>query len=171
MIESYGLTSFKADIGRGKIGENIFIEDFLNFLNIHYLDVTGSHGFQIIDSDFLAKIGRYEIKANYKDDKQIIIEEYTNINTALSPESMGWFYKSKADMIVFISKDTRTMILLPFTDAFKKHYESIKDKFLLNRNKITEHNGRKWQSAFRRISLESIDGYFAFYKRMTGNSL
>ena len=163
---TYGTTQFKADIKKGRIGEDIFIQDFLDFLNIKYKDVTGVQGFQVIDSDFLLKIGMYEIKANYRDDKKIIIEEYTNINENLSPISLGWFYKSKADMLVFISKDTRAMILLPFTQTFKTYYEGIKDKYELRRNRISQHNGRSWQSAFRIIPLIDLSGYFAYYKKI-----
>jgi hypothetical protein len=159
-------TDFYKDIKKGKIGEQIFIEDFLKFLNINYEDVTGIQGFQIIDSDFLAKIGRYEIKATYKDDNNLCIEEYTNINKELGKISMGWFYKSKADMIVFISKSTRTMILLPLTEYFKNHYEEIKDNYKLRENHISFNNGNKWQSAYRKIPLKILSGYFAFYKRI-----
>jgi len=42
-------TSFEKDLARGKVGEQIFIEDFLDFLNIQYEDVTSSQGFQVID--------------------------------------------------------------------------------------------------------------------------
>jgi hypothetical protein len=166
LVKTFSKTSFQDDIAKGKIGEVIFIEDFLNFLHINYQDVTGIQGFQIIDSDFLAKIGRYEIKANYKDDKYLIIEEFTNANEQLSPKSLGWFYKSKADILVFISKETRAMILLPFTDEFKSHYESIKEEFELRMNKISQHNGRMWQSAFRRIPLQKLNGFFAYYKKV-----
>ena len=168
LVQTYGLTSFQNDIGKGKVGEGIFIDDFLKFLRINYQDVTGVHGFQLIDSDFLVKIGRYEIKANYKDDKLLVIEEYTNVNEQLAPKSLGWFYKSKADMLVFISRDTRAMIMLPFTDEFKAHYESIKEQYELISNKLSEHNGRKWQSAFRKIPLSALNGYFAFYKKIGG---
>lgn len=160
-------TSFKNDIQRGKVGEQIFTEDFLQFLNVEYEDVTGRQGFQLIDSDYLAKIGLYEVKANYKDNKIIIIEEFTNCNEQLGPISYGWFYKSKADMLVFISKATRAMILIPFTDKFKVHYETIKDSYDLIRNRVTEHNSSYWQSAFRKLPLSAINGYFAYYKKVT----
>lgn len=163
----YDTTSFDGDIKKGKIGETIFVDDFLNFLKINFEDVTGVHGFQIIDSDFLAKIGRYEIKTNYKDDKQLIIEEFTNNNSALGKISMGWFYKSKADILVFISKETRSMILLPFTKEFREHYESIKEQYPLIQNRISiGNNGNKWQSAFRKVPLSSLNGYFSYYKRI-----
>ena len=163
--QTYGITSFYQDIQRGKIGESIFINDFLNFLRIKFQDVTGVHGFRVIDADYLAKIGLYEVKANYKDDKHIVIEEFTNLNEGLGPKSTGWFYKSKADVIVFISKDTRAMILVPFTDEFKAHYERIKNKYELRCNKVSERNGRRWQSAFRKIPLDEINGYFAYFKK------
>jgi hypothetical protein len=162
-----GITLFENDIKRGKVGEQIFTEDFLQFLHIEYEDVTNSQGFQVIDSDYLAKIGLYEIKANYKDNKQVIIEEYTNHNEQLAPISYGWFYKSKADILVFISKATRAMILIPFTDEFKAHYEAIKDGYELQRNRISVHNGCQWQSAFRKVPLSAINGYFAYYKKVT----
>ena len=159
------MTNFYNDISRGKVGESIFIEDFLKFLHIEYMNVTGCQQFQIVDSDFIAKIGTYEIKMNYKDDKKIIIEEYTNINKTLGPISKGWFYKSKADIIVFISKDTNVMVLLPFTEQFKKHYELIKDKYELRLNGYSTNGNNKWQSAFRRIDLDAISGFYSMYKR------
>ena len=160
-------TDFKQDIKRGGVGELIFQEDFLEFLGINYKDVTGCQLFQAIDQDFIGSIGTYEVKTNYKDDDQIIIEEFTNVNVALGPKSAGWFYKSKADILVCISKQTRAMILIPFTSAFKGHYEIIKDDYELYRNRVSVGNGRKWQSAFRRIPLEAIDGYYAKYQRVT----
>jgi len=162
-------TDFKQDIKRGKLGELIFKDDFLEFLGIRYEDVTGRQQFQAIDQDFVGSIGTYEIKTNYKDDNQIIIEEFTNVNAALGPKSMGWFYKSKADILVCISKKTRMMILIPFMPAFKEHYETIKDDHELYQNRVSVgSNGRKWQSAFRRIPLEAIAGYYAKYQRVPG---
>jgi hypothetical protein len=160
------ITHFEKDIQRGKFGEQIFVDDFLMFLNVKYQDITGSQGYQIIDSDFLSKIGMYEVKASYKDNKILIIEEYTNCNTELGNISYGWYYKSKADMLVFVSKATRTMILLPFTDKFKQHYESVKDGYKLIENRISVKGNSRWQSAFRKIPLEAINGYFAYYKKI-----
>jgi hypothetical protein len=159
------VTVFQSDIKSGKIGELIFREDFLDFLNIKYQDVTGCQQYQVIDSDFLSKVGLFEIKSNYKDDKKIIIEEYTNINERYGKIRPGWWYKSKADLIIFVSKATRTMIFLPFTDALKQHFEIIKGNYELIKNKVSEDNGNRWQSAFRRIELPDLKGYFSCYKR------
>jgi hypothetical protein len=166
VIDPYTQTEFEKDIIFGKIGEDIFTKDFLELLDIKYIDVTKSQGFQIIDNDFVSKIGLYEVKTNYKDNKEIIIEEYTNINENLGKINYGWFYKSKADIIVFVSKKTRSMILLPFSQKFKDHYETIKNNHELFRNKISIRNKNKWQSAFRKIPLSEINGYFAFYKKI-----
>ncbi len=159
-------TSFISDIKKGKIGEVIFKQDFIEFLHINYEDVTGCQQFQIIDTDFITKIGLYEIKCNYKDNKIIIIEEYTNINESLGKISYGWFYKSRADLMVFISKATRSMILIPFTEAFKKHYETIKNNYELRKNRVSYYKNRSWQSAFRKISLDDLKGYFSYYKKV-----
>jgi hypothetical protein len=159
-------TSFIADIRKGKVGETIFKEDFLDFLDIKYQDVTGCQQFQVIDSDFLSKIGLFEIKANYKDDKKIVIEEYTNINQSLGRISYGWWYKSKADLIIFVSKTTRTMIFVPFTQAVKDHYKSIKARYELIKNMPSQKDGRHWQSAFRKVPLDDLKGYFSYYKKV-----
>jgi len=161
------MNDFFQDIASGKVGEDIFKQDFLDFLNIEYEDVTNCQKFQIIDSDFLAKIGLYEIKTNYKDDDKIVIEEYTNINEKLGKINYGWFYKTKADILVFASKATRTMIFIPFGEKFKNHYESIKDNHNLIHNQISVNykNNSKWQSAFRKIELSSIKGYYSKYRR------
>jgi hypothetical protein len=167
-MTTYGITSFESDINKGKTGEEIFISDFLEFLHVQYVNVTMSQGYQVIDADMKTAAGLYEIKNNYKDDKQIIIEEYTNYNQAFGVISMGWFYKSKANMLVFLSKDTRAMILIPFTPEFKAHYEIIKEQYTLIPNKISFKGDRKWQSAFRKIPLTAINGYFAYYKKVEG---
>lgn len=160
-------SSFNELIDYGKIGEEIFKNEFLDFLQIKYTDVTNCQQFQIIDSDFITKIGLYEIKLNYKDDKVLIFEDYTNINESLNKLSLGWFYKTKADLIVFISKSTHTMVFLPFTENFKNHYEKIKEKYELIKNKISYgDNGGRWQSAFRKIPFSDLSGYISVYKKL-----
>jgi len=159
------MTDFLEDIKRGKIGEAIFKEDFLDFLNIHYEDVSGCQRFQIIDTDFIAKIGSYEIKLNYKDNKQLIIETYTNINESYGKISLGWIYKTTADVIVFISKTSRTLIFLPFTEGFKNHFaKNIRTKYKNIYNKVSVNNNNKWQSAFMIIPFEDLKGFISVYK-------
>lgn len=160
------MSNFIKDVQKGKVGEKIFIDDFLNFLNIEYKDVTGCQKFQVIDTDYLTKIGTYEVKTNYKDNEQLIFEDYTNKNTNLSKKSLGWVYKTDADLIVFISKKTRTMVFLPFNDRFKQHYKTIRQKTKLRLNKISHHNGRKWQSAFRAVPFSLLTGYISIYKKI-----
>lgn len=159
------MTGFKDDKANGKIGEQIFVEDYLRFLGIGHLDVAENESYQKADVDFVTQHGRYEIKANYKDDGYIIIEEYTNYNGYLAPISMGWFYKTTAKVLAFVSKDTRTIVLIPFTDAFKKRYEEIKTHYKLYANNVTNHNGKRWQSAYRRIPLTALEGFYAIYRK------
>jgi hypothetical protein len=160
-----GMTEFVDDIKKGKIGEDIFIKDFLEFLDIKYVDVTGCQRFQIIDTDYLTKIGTYEVKTNYKDDENLIFEEYTNIEKSLGKISLGWLYKSQADLFVFVSKNTRTMVFLPFNDRFKQYYPSIREQTKIIKNRPTVHNGGKWQSAFRIVPFNMLSGYISIYKK------
>jgi hypothetical protein len=162
-------TDFFNDITRGKVGEQIFVDDFLKFLSIEYEDVTDCQKFQVIDSDFLAKIGTYEIKTTYKDNNVIIIEEYTNINKELGKISLGWVYKTQADIIVFVSKKSRTMIFLPFTDRFKEQYAFIRDNTELIKNRISTKNNSRWQSAFRRVPFDMLTGFISVYKKLETN--
>jgi len=164
-------TDFINDINKGKIGELIFKEDFLEFLNINFINVTGCQQFQVIDSDYLTKIGIYEIKTNYKDDEFLIFEDFTNINEELGKKSCGWIYKSKADLIVFISKNTKTMIFLPMTDKFKKYYELIKNNFELIWNRISIKDNQRWQSAFRKVPFNKLNGYISEYKKRNNELL
>ena len=155
-------TSFEEDKKRGKSGEQIFKEDFLDFLGIHYDDVTGCQQFQVIDTDYLTKIGTYEVKANYKDNKILIFEDWSN----LEYRTYGWIYKTTADLIVFVSKKTRTMIFLPFTDRFKAHYKYIRENTELIRNRPTRAaNGNVWVSAYRKVPFDMLDGFISIYKR------
>ena len=164
-VYKYG-TDFYTDIKRGKVGEDLFKKNFLDFLEIDYVDVTGRQQYQVIDTDFKAKIGTYEVKTNYKDDRQLVIEEYTNIDDNLCPISVGWFYKTSADLLVFVSKKTEVMVLVPFTEKFKCHYENIKNEYELIHNRPTIKGSSSWVSAFRRIPLDSINGYYSMYKRI-----
>jgi len=160
-------TSFAEDIKYGSLGEEIFRKNFLEFLNIKYINVTGCQQFQVIDSDYLTKIGLYEIKLNYKDNKRLIIEDYTNYNENLGVISKGWFYKTKADLIIFISKETKIMIFLPFTDSLKQHYENIKEQFKLIPNRISVGKyGNRWQSAYRIIPFNVLNGFISVYKKL-----
>jgi hypothetical protein len=160
LLQGFMTTSFEEDKKRGKIGERIFKEDFLDFLGITYEDVTGCQQFQVIDTDYLTKIGTYEVKANYKDNKMLVFEDWSNVN-----KSHGWIYKTQADLLVFVSKKTRTMIFLPFTDRFKKHYKYIRENTKLIKNRPTrDANGNQWVSAYRKVPFDMLAGYISVYK-------
>lgn len=159
--------SFEHDISRGEVGEVIFKNDYLDFLKIKYDDVTKNKDYQVVGTDFLVMgIGKVEIKSTYKDDKQLIIEEFTDYQPDLGIEKRGWFYTSSASLIAFVSTSSRTIILMPFTDDLKVHYSRISERHKLIMNKPTESKfGGKWQSAYRRIPLDELKEYVSWYKK------
>lgn len=159
------MRDFLKDIEYGKIGEQIFKEDFLDFLDIKYKDVTGCQQFQVIDTDYLTSVGKYEIKTNYRDNGILYIEEYTNVEPEYGNISLGWIYKTSADLIVFVSKKTRSMIFLPFNDRFKAYYSHIRENTDLIRNRVTHYNNNSWQSAYRPVPFELLNGYISVYKK------
>ena len=156
--------SFQESITKGKVGENIFETEFLDFMGIEYTNVANCQRYQVKDIDMDTSIGTYEIKTNYRDNRQIIIEEYTNVNPKLGKISLGWFYKTEADLVVCVSKKTKVMVFIPFTQTFKNNYERIKNNYKLIWNKPSHHQGGQWQSAFRFIPLADITGFYSFYQ-------
>jgi len=160
--------SFEESIAKGRIGELIVKTDFLDFLNIKYQDVTGCQQFQVIDTDYLATIGgRLEVKSNYKDKKELVIEEYTDYRPEINKMSLGWFEKTQANLIIFVSPATRAMVFMPMTQRLKVHYWSIRNNYQLNRNIVTANKyNDKWQSAYRRVPFSALRGFLSVYKKL-----
>lgn len=160
--------SFEESIAKGKIGEIIVKEDFLEFLNIKYQDVTGCQQFQVIDTDYVATIGgRLEVKTSYKDNKELIIEDYTDYRPEINRTSLGWFEKTGANLILFVSKTTRTIVFMPMTQRLKVHYWKIRNDFTLTRNATTTNKfGDTWQSAYRKLPFTALHGYISVYKKI-----
>ena len=154
------ITDFYSDIERGKPAETAFAVCFLNFLRIPFTDVSNVRSYQKDDIDFVTPIGTFEVKGNYKGAGVLIFEDYTNNNLELGVESLGWVYKTKADQVVFVDEPNKYFVIILWTSDFKEHYESIKNRYKLNSNRITTHGNRQWQSAFRRIPLTAIDGWY-----------
>jgi len=154
-------TSFEEDQKRGKKGEQIFKEDYLDFLGIKYEDVSEDKAYQQEGFDFVTDIGNYEVKANYRDNQLLIFEEWYKHETV-----PGWIYTTQADVIVFVSLTTRTMIILPLTDRFRYEYEYIKLEVDLQINEPSAgHYQQKWTSSFRKIPFDMLTGYISAYKR------
>lgn len=160
-------TSFNSDITKGQVGEKIFVEDYLIPNNINFIDVSSDDSYQKDDVDFITESEVIEVKANYNDNGWITIEEFTNVEPQLGPISPGWYSKTKATKIVFVSKKTRDMIILDWNVEFKKRYEEVKEDYCLKRNQITkyENSGKTRQGAFRTINLEEFTGMYCIYKK------
>lgn len=164
-------TSFDSDIKKGKIKEFIFKNFFLNFLGIANKDVSNDPNYQRSDIDILTSDFSCDVKSlSFKD--SIIVEEYTNIAPELSPISKGWFYKSSANLIAFVSYNDKNknqnnglIIVLRFDSKFKKWYEHNKERYDLKRNKVSENKrGQRWQSAYRVVPFTDLEGFIASYK-------
>lgn len=163
---------FDDSLKKGAVGEAIFRQDFLEFLHIKYEDVTGCQAFQIIDTDFLSVVGdKIEVKSNYKDDKILIIEEHSNCDPLYGRVTDGWFEKTKADLIVFVSKDSRVMVFMPMTERLKVFYRAHKHRFRLEKNRVSTKRNKngtisKWQSSFRRVPFGDLPGFLSVYKKL-----
>lgn len=158
-------TNFYMDIKKGKTGEKIFKEDYLEYNKIKYKDVSTIKCYQKLDVDFITESESYEIKSNYKDNEWLYLEEFTNINRLLGDINLGWLAKCKATTIVFISKQSRDMIFLKFNNEFKTRYKEIRKDYHLFRNDISYRYDMKWQSAYRYIPLYEFEGLYKKYNK------
>lgn len=104
--------SFASSIKKGKVGEEIFKRDFLDFLGFDYEDVSNTQSFQIKGTDFIFPLGMVDVKGSYKTKKgTIILEEYTNVALL----KYGWFDTSEAIMFIFVDPQTRHMVFIQTT--------------------------------------------------------
>ncbi len=165
-------TYFESDIKEGRLKELIFKNYFLGFLGIAGKDVTADPDYRQADIDIVTKDFDVDIKTlSFKN--YIIIEDYTNCNKELGEISKGWFYKSKASLIAYVfydkknvhDKDNGLIIILRFDQDFKAWYEANKDKYQLIVNKVSErNNGKKWQSAYRKLPFSDLSKFIAYFK-------
>lgn len=160
--------SFDDWIKKGRIGELIVKEDFLDFLHIKYEDVTGCQKFQVIDTDYLTSVGgKIEVKSSYKDNKELVIEAFTDYRPEIGKQRVGWFEKTEANLLIFVSPKSRVMVFLPMTEHFKVYFRSIENNHQLIRNIPTKSKeGSVWQSAYRRIPFSALRGFLSVYKRI-----
>jgi len=159
-------TDFDDDRNKGLIAENIFENDYLSFFNIPFKDVSKNPAYQKKDIDYVVAGGKgYEVKNNYKDDEKLFIEDYADYNEELGIKKEGWWYKSEANWIVFVSDETRTMIFLKRTKQLYDRYEEIKENYQLHSYTTSYRNDSDstWQSAFRVVPLSEFEGFYSFH--------
>lgn len=160
------MTSFEKDVKTGNKGEKIFY----NYMIKRYdpkslIDTTSIPKFQKEDIDYVLyndedDYKTFEIKANYKDNDCIVVEEYTNYDEKLGPISYGWIVKTKAQYLVFVSINTGTMILID-CKKFKDRYVEIGKKYELFLNQQSIYtSGKIRQGAYKVIPLDEFKGMY-----------
>ncbi len=103
--------SFKEDLNRGKIGEQLFL-DYCNEEGIEVKDVSNDYMYFDSDIDFITADGNtYEIKTDYR------FSETGNLAIELGayyPKHFdyrdGWIYSSNAKNFVFVCPYSKLMI-------------------------------------------------------------
>lgn len=157
MIVNNRIVDFKTSIKKGKIGEEIFKQDFLDFLGFDYEDVSETQSFQIKGTDFVFPLGSVDVKNSYNTNKgTIIIEEYTNVAT----KKPGWFDTSESVMFIFVDQHTRHMCFVPNTPELHNWYNANKEQFKHRHNRMSYSATGQWQSSFRVVELKYIPHSF-----------
>lgn len=161
-----GTTSFEKDVKTGNKGEKIFYEYMIKRYDpTTIINTTSIPKFQKEDIDYVLykdeeDYKTFEIKANYKDNDMLFIEEFTNYNESLGPISYGWVVKTKADYVVFVSISTSTMIFMKWK-GFKKRYLEIGKKYNLIKNQNSIYaSGNIRQGAYKIIPLYEFEGLY-----------
>lgn len=156
MINHY--TTWDKSLTKGKIKEQIFKEDFLNYFEIGYIDVSSDKDYQKSGVDFLSQcLNGIDIKS-YNDNNYITLEETSKVESNVS----GWVYTSKAKFFVFVSIQTRTMIILKNDSYFQQWWIDNKEKYQLKTNETT-CSGSVWRSQYRNIPLKDL--IVSWYKK------
>lgn len=161
-------TNFINDIDKGKVAEAIFKNNLLAFIGIPFADVSENKEYQnskidVIGHGFTVDVKTYTMKGF------CIIEEYTNYAKEYGNISFGWFDKSKASVIVYVCIESGEMVILRFDARFKDWYMNNKTNYELKLNKVSEHNGKKWQSAYRAIPIKDMVSFVSYYKLYSQN--
>lgn len=108
--------SFNQDVGRGKVGEELFVA-YEEAQGALVIDVRDDQAFRAIDTDFILvdssfgdRIISVEVKTDYKSEKtdNVFIETY---NTYTGKD--GWWYYCKAEYLVFVQPVGRVAHVVP----------------------------------------------------------
>lgn len=156
MINHY--TTWNNSLNKGKIKEQIFKEDFLNYFEIGFIDVSLEKDYQRAGVDIISQcLSGIDVKS-YNDNKYISLEEMSIVERNVK----GWIYTSKAKFFVFVSIQTRTMLILKNNDSFQKWWNENKSKFKLKTNQTTKDNDT-WHSQYRNVPLKNLN--VSWYKK------
>lgn len=107
---------FYKDIERGKIGEEMFIEQE-KADGATVIDVRDNQTFRALDTDFILvdssfgdRLVTVEVKTDYKSEQtgNVFIETY---NTSTGKD--GWWYYCKAEYLVFVQPLSRVAHIVP----------------------------------------------------------
>jgi hypothetical protein len=156
--------SFEKCITEGKICEALFSDHYLTPFGLQVADVTNIKQYQKIGADFIASLGhKWECKGNYRDNLEIIIEDWSDYRPEINQFIPGWFFTSTADVIVSISKKTVNVVGMKRSKKLVDDYNKIKNYYRLIRNDISyDLRGNVWRSAFRVIPCEIIKEHLFF---------
>ena len=144
-------TSFKKDYAKGSIGVRIFLRRIVKNQKYDTPPMCDKEKYDILHCGT-----RYEIKATYKDDGMICVEEWYDFTKA----KKGWIVTSESDYIVFVSTETENMVIYPtqlLRGWYKKNYQWIKKDYALIKNKASLGiYGDIWTGAYRKIPMDII---------------
>lgn len=151
-------TTWDNSLNKGKIKEQIFKEDFLDYLEIGFIDVSMEKDYQKAGIDFLSQcLSGIDVKS-YNDNGYISLEEMSIVEKDVK----GWMYISKAKFFVFVSIQTRTMLILKNNNSFQEWWSENKSEFELRTNQTTRGNNT-WHSQYRNVPLKNLN--ISWYKK------
>lgn len=155
-----------ADIATGKAKEEVFKREFLGYLNIGYIDVTGDKDFQARDIDVVAnELKNIDVKSFHADKTPLTIPiEEVSVADGQNGTIIrrGWVHESGADFFAFVCTVTRTMIILKNDINFHDLWDSINGEFE-ERWQTTNRNGKTWWSMHKNVPVNKLS--VAWYRK------
>jgi len=153
LMKIHHKTIWEQDLKKGKVKEEIFKEDFLHFLDIGFIDVSNDKEYQKKDVDLVLQkvMGNIDVKS-YKDRNYISLEEMNCVESGRK----GWMYESEANFFVFVSTNTRAMLILKNDKELQNWWQINKTRFQLKTNE-TKSKDSIWHSQYRNIPLKELN--------------
>lgn len=149
------MNNFKKNLIAGTTKESIFIDDFLNFLYVPYIDTRNNPNYRKIGVDFVLYGNiKAEVKSTSSKD-YIYIQEYKIM--ADNKRKLGWFYTSKCDLFIFVNTN-REIIILKNDNNFKMYYESV-----IKKNHPLKQIGNL---LLREVKKTALGGFASIYKKV-----
>lgn len=147
--------NFKRNLIIGTQSEDVFLNDFVHFLNIPCNDVRNNINYRKIGVDFLL-LSQIKIEIKTAPSNNYLYFEEYKIYKSKNYKVPGWIYTSKCDFFVLVNA-MREIFFIKNDNNFKQYYETI-----IKKNYPLKLNNNRW---IRVVKKSALAGFCSIYKK------